>query len=41
VEKLADLVVLDGNPLDDPDGIRDLEMLRTVVGGATIYERNL
>jgi len=39
VGKLADLVVLDGNPLEDTDAIRDLEVVRTVVGGVTIYER--
>jgi len=39
VGKLADLVVLDGNPLEDTDAIRDLEVVRTVVGGVTIYQR--
>lgn len=39
VGKLADLVVLDGNPLEDTDVIRDLEVVQTVVGGVTIYER--
>ena len=39
VGKLADLVVLDGNPLVDTDVIRDLEVVQTVVGGVTIYER--
>ncbi len=37
--KYADLVVLSGNPLDDPTGIRDLKVERTLVGGATIYRR--
>jgi predicted amidohydrolase YtcJ len=37
--KLADLVVLSGNPLDDPMGLRELRVDRTVVGGATIYRR--
>ena len=37
--KLADLVVLSGNPLDDPMNMRDLRVDRTVVGGATIYQR--
>lgn len=37
--KFADLVVLSANPLDDPMNMRDLKVLQTVVGGATIYER--
>jgi predicted amidohydrolase YtcJ len=35
--KYADLVVLAGNPLDDPMAMRTLRVERTVVGGATIY----
>jgi hypothetical protein len=37
--KYADLVVLSGNPLDDPMQMRDLLVERTLVGGATIYRR--
>jgi len=37
--KLADLVVLSGNPLDDPMAMRDLVVERTVVGGVTIFRR--
>ncbi len=37
--KYADLVVLSGNPLDDPMAMRDLKVERTLVGGATIYRR--
>jgi predicted amidohydrolase YtcJ len=37
--KYADLVVLSGNPLDDPMAMRDLKVERTVVGGVTIYRR--
>ncbi len=37
--KLADLVVLSGNPLDDPMHMRDLKVDRTVIGGATVYRR--
>ena len=37
--KYADLVVLSGNPLDDPMGLRELRVERTVVGSATIYQR--
>jgi predicted amidohydrolase YtcJ len=39
VGKLADLVVLDGNPIEEPARIRDLEVQRTVVGGVTIFAR--
>lgn len=35
--KLADVIVLSGNPLDDPDGIKDLSVLGTLVGGRTEY----
>lgn len=37
--KYADLVVLSGNPLNDPMAMRDLKVERTVVGGVTIYRR--
>ena len=37
--KLADLVVLSGNPLDDPINMRELAVERTIVGGVTIYRR--
>jgi predicted amidohydrolase YtcJ len=35
--KLADLIVLSDNPLDNPDGIKDLSVLVTVVDGKTEY----
>ena len=35
--KYADLVVLSGNPLDDPMAMRDLAVEQTIIGGATIY----
>jgi predicted amidohydrolase YtcJ len=38
--KYADLVVLSGNPLDDPMAMRELVVERTVVGGATIYRKH-
>jgi predicted amidohydrolase YtcJ len=38
--KYADLVVLSGNPLDDPLAMRELQVERTVVGGATIYRKH-
>lgn len=37
--KLADLVVLSGNPLDDTMKMRDLKVDRTVIGGATVFRR--
>lgn len=36
--KLADLVVLSKNPLDEGD-LRDIEIIETLVGGVTIYEK--
>lgn len=36
--KFADLVVLSGNPLADPEGIRDLKVLHTMVGGRSIFQ---
>jgi predicted amidohydrolase YtcJ len=37
--KYADLIVLSGNPLDDPMAMRELQVEKTLVGGATIYQR--
>jgi predicted amidohydrolase YtcJ len=37
--KYADLVVLSGNPLEDPRGMRELIVEQTIVGGATIYRK--
>ena len=40
VGKLADLVVLDRNPLDVPPlDLDDLTVIRTIVGGRTVYRR--
>jgi predicted amidohydrolase YtcJ len=38
--KYADLVVLSGNPLDDPMAMRDLVVEQTLIGGATVYRKN-
>jgi predicted amidohydrolase YtcJ len=38
--KYADFIILSGNPLDDPMGLRELEVERTVVGGGTIYRKH-
>ena len=37
--KYADLVVLSGNPLEDPMGMRELEVEQTIIGGATVYRK--
>lgn len=37
--KYADLVVISGNPLAQPETIRDLEVLHTMVGGRTIFRQ--
>jgi predicted amidohydrolase YtcJ len=37
--KLADLVVLDGNPLLDPLALKDLSVEQTFVGGVNIFSR--
>jgi predicted amidohydrolase YtcJ len=36
--KYADLVVLSGNPLEQPYAMRNLTVERTVIGGATVYK---
>jgi predicted amidohydrolase YtcJ len=35
--KFADLLILSGNPLDDPDAIKDIEIWVTMVGGRVEY----
>jgi predicted amidohydrolase YtcJ len=37
--KYADLVILDGNPLTNPSGIKDIQVVETIVGGKTIYKQ--
>lgn len=37
--KLADFVILENDPHDvDPDAIKDIKIVRTVMGGRTVYE---
>jgi predicted amidohydrolase YtcJ len=38
--KLADLVILSRNPLEDPDTIDQIEVVETIVGGKTIFPAN-
>jgi len=38
-EKFADLVVLAENPLKNPKTIRDIEVLETIIGGKTVYQK--
>ena len=37
--KYADIIVLSGSPLDDAMGMRDLVVERTLIGGATVYQK--
>jgi hypothetical protein len=39
VGKLADLVVLDQNPLAVPATIKDINVVRTLVGGVTTFQQ--
>jgi predicted amidohydrolase YtcJ len=38
--KYADLVVLSGNPLEQPLAMRELAVERTVIGGVTVYQKH-
>jgi predicted amidohydrolase YtcJ len=36
--KLADLVILDRSPLDDPEHIDEIRVLDTIIGGRSVYQ---
>lgn len=37
--KMADLVILAENPLSNLESMRDIEVLETIVGGKTVFEK--
>ncbi len=37
--KLADIVVLSGDPLNDVENVRDMQVVETLVGGVSVYSR--
>ena len=37
--KLADLVILSRSPVDDPETIDEIEVLETIVGGRSRWQR--
>ncbi|MGI9296010.1 MAG: amidohydrolase [Pseudomonadales bacterium] len=37
--KWADMIILSGDPLQNPMAIKDIEVLETIVGGLTIYQK--
>ena len=38
--KLADLVILEKNPLDDPSAIKDIQVQQTYIDGVKVFERS-
>ncbi|HHE51784.1 MAG TPA: amidohydrolase, partial [Candidatus Acetothermia bacterium] len=40
VGKLADLVMLDGDPFSEPQGIKDMSVEMTILDGRIVYEKS-
>jgi hypothetical protein len=38
--KFADLVVLSGDPLANPDALRDIVVDKTLIGGVVFFDRD-
>ncbi|MBW1847611.1 MAG: amidohydrolase family protein [Deltaproteobacteria bacterium] len=39
IGKYADMVILSDNPLKNPSSINNIDVVETIVGGATVYRK--